>query len=65
MDEIAKALTGKTIEWAGVVVDDANGEMFVIRFADGGECKVVPYYREGYEAQVDVVLPDHPQSRLS
>ena len=55
-------LTGKTIEWAGVIERESGDAEFLMRFTDGSTATVAAWKNAGYSLQMNVDLSpnDHP-----
>lgn len=51
--EETEFLMGKTIKWAGILVDQATGDAeFVMQFTDGPSVSVGAWQREGYPVEM-------------
>lgn len=57
-------LTGKTVEWAGIVERPSGDAEFLMRFTDGSTATVAARKREGHSLQMNVDLApnSHPQT---
>jgi hypothetical protein len=49
-------LTGKTIEWAGLVERPSGDAEFLMRFTDGSTATVAAWKKEGHSLQMNIDL---------
>lgn len=55
--EEAEFLVGKTVKWAGIVINQLSGDAeFIMRFTDNTSCTLGAWQTEGYPVEMGLEI---------